>query len=264
MVQRNEEAVYAGNQPHWRMDSEALPVNSVIWLSFAAMFLVPVSDPKITPEMQVTQFMADRKKMEESTVQVLKRISDTESAKLMLSDLRKLGESKDALAKEEAALQRNPETMGIFEGKRKKFYRELADRGKETVEEYLRLSRIAGVVPLLKRDYPISQIETRLRENASVDLNYITVRTSVYRTLGGGEFPKEIDALTKDTLAGLKKPLLEANDLIDPWGRKYQYDPVGKRNDGRYPDIWSLGPLYEDDKNVKIGNWETMKKLRDE
>src|SRR5262245_10925474 len=43
--------------------------------------------------------------------------------------------------------------------------------------------------------------------------------------------------------------------LLDPWGKRYQYDPAGKRNGGKKPDIWTEDP----DKN-EIGNWQPDKK----
>jgi hypothetical protein len=38
--------------------------------------------------------------------------------------------------------------------------------------------------------------------------------------------------------------------LDDPWGNRYQYDPLGPRNGGRRPDIWTRSP-----EGKEIGNW---------
>jgi hypothetical protein len=43
--------------------------------------------------------------------------------------------------------------------------------------------------------------------------------------------------------------------LMDPWGNPYRYDPKGKRNGGKRPDIWAVTP----DK-TEIGNWPEQKK----
>lgn len=62
-------------------------------------------------------------------------------------------------------------------------------------------------------------------------------------------FPKNLEELlAKDALGG---PYLEGPDaLIDPWGRRYQYDPKGPRNNGAKPDIWTVTP-----QGIEIGNW---------
>ena len=41
---------------------------------------------------------------------------------------------------------------------------------------------------------------------------------------------------------------------MDPWGKPYRYDPKGKRNGGKRPDIWAVHP----DK-TEIGNWPEQK-----
>ena len=43
--------------------------------------------------------------------------------------------------------------------------------------------------------------------------------------------------------------------FTDPWGNPYRYDPKGKRNGGKRPDIWTVTP----DK-TGIGNWPEQKK----
>jgi hypothetical protein len=43
--------------------------------------------------------------------------------------------------------------------------------------------------------------------------------------------------------------------LLNPWGKEYEYDPKGSRNDGKRPDIWATAP----DK-TEIGNWPKKEK----
>jgi len=46
-------------------------------------------------------------------------------------------------------------------------------------------------------------------------------------------------------------PYLESRDfLIDPWGREYQYNAQGPRNETLKPDIWTVDP-----DGREIGNW---------
>lgn len=54
--------------------------------------------------------------------------------------------------------------------------------------------------------------------------------------------------LTKDEYGG---PYLKNQDaLIDPWGKPFNYNPAGSRNNGLYPDIFAIAP-----DGTEIGNW---------
>jgi general secretion pathway protein G len=66
------------------------------------------------------------------------------------------------------------------------------------------------------------------------------------------QFPPSLDVLLqKDALGG---PYLESPDnLIDPWGQKYQYDATGPKNNNMKPDIWTVVPNSNPQKTV--GNW---------
>ncbi len=58
------------------------------------------------------------------------------------------------------------------------------------------------------------------------------------------------------TLGALLGPptLLDRDEIIDPWGRPYRYDPKGPKNNGIKPDIWTVTP-----DGVEIGNWPTAR-----
>jgi hypothetical protein len=49
---------------------------------------------------------------------------------------------------------------------------------------------------------------------------------------------------------GSRPAINSADALIDPWGRPYNYDPNGPRNNGNKPDIWAVAP-----DGALIGNW---------
>ena len=65
-----------------------------------------------------------------------------------------------------------------------------------------------------------------------------------------GSFPPDLKTLTEG-----KPPIIEKRGLLDPWKKPYQYEPAGKKNKGKKPDIWTVTP----DKKVS-GNWEEKKK----
>jgi hypothetical protein len=58
-----------------------------------------------------------------------------------------------------------------------------------------------------------------------------------------GEYPPSLEAL-------VSVGTVEANNLRDPWKHEYRYDPVGRKNKGTRPDIWTVTPGKE-----VIGNW---------
>jgi hypothetical protein len=60
-----------------------------------------------------------------------------------------------------------------------------------------------------------------------------------------GDYPKELRIL-----ADGDPPLLEPSQLIDPWGKAYQYDRKGPNHNGSEPDVWTVKP----DGKV-VGNW---------
>ena len=62
-----------------------------------------------------------------------------------------------------------------------------------------------------------------------------------------GEYPRKLDELVNPPDG---PPFVEPSAILDQWSRPYQYDPTGPRNQGRKPDIWTIG---HDGK--PIGNW---------
>jgi general secretion pathway protein G len=58
-------------------------------------------------------------------------------------------------------------------------------------------------------------------------------------------------------------PYMEDANILDPWGREYQYAYPGEHNEKKKPDVWSLGPDPEDDSD-NIGNWKSEEETGDE
>jgi hypothetical protein len=58
-----------------------------------------------------------------------------------------------------------------------------------------------------------------------------------------GEYPASLDTLVDE---GAVNP----DGLRDPWKHEYHYDPIGRKNKGARPDIWTVTPAKE-----IIGNW---------
>jgi general secretion pathway protein G len=64
-----------------------------------------------------------------------------------------------------------------------------------------------------------------------------------------GNYPTSLQELAVRGSDG--KPYIEEKDLLDPFGREYQYAYPGQHSTVGKPDIWSTGK----DGNALIGNW---------
>jgi hypothetical protein len=89
----------------------------------------------------------------------------------------------------------------------------------------------------------------RYQKDDEAKANSKTLETGAesYR-LKFGEYPSKLSDLVNPPDGG--QPFVDASAINDPWGRPYQYDPAGPRNEGKKPDIWTTG---HDGK--PIGNW---------
>jgi general secretion pathway protein G len=86
------------------------------------------------------------------------------------------------------------------------------------------------------------------KDEGRTRLRTLTTACEAY-SIKRGRFPKSLEDLPeKDELGG---PYVRGADfLVDPWGRPYQYDSAGPRNNGLVPDIWTVAP-----DGTEIGNW---------
>src|SRR5437867_223568 len=88
---------------------------------------------------------------------------------------------------------------------------------------------------------------TAKADAAKAQITILGKAVDAYR-LKYAEFPANLKAL-------VEKKLVLPDAIIDPWGKEFQYDVAGKRNDGKTPDIWAVTPS-----KVTIGNWVEKKK----
>jgi general secretion pathway protein G len=70
-----------------------------------------------------------------------------------------------------------------------------------------------------------------------------------YWTDHNQNYPTDLSLLTqKDTEGG---PYIEAEGLLDPWGKQYQVDVSGQHHAGAKPDVFTTSP-----EGKVIGNWK--------
>jgi hypothetical protein len=84
---------------------------------------------------------------------------------------------------------------------------------------------------------------------AKADISNIVTTCELYK-IRLLEYPPDLDFLLTSPYKG--RPFLNSeNDIIDPWGQKYQYDPAGPHHKGEQVDIWTVDP----ETGKIIGNW---------
>lgn len=67
-----------------------------------------------------------------------------------------------------------------------------------------------------------------------------------------GDVPESLEVLLIADPNNADKPYVaNQQDLLDPWGKPYQYNPMGERNNGLFPDVWTTNP----GQTREIGNW---------
>src|SRR5262249_14735029 len=75
-------------------------------------------------------------------------------------------------------------------------------------------------------------------DRARADLNTLTLAVRTYK-LKSGANPQSLNDVLQYIAGG------DPWNLVDPWGRRYDYDPNGPRNGGKWPDIWTVSPSGE-------------------
>jgi hypothetical protein len=90
------------------------------------------------------------------------------------------------------------------------------------------------------------RLETAKVDRAKADIVALTNAVHAFK-LRTSNYPDSLEALVYPSIG---KPLIAVESLLSPWGRPYQYDPNGPRNQGKKPDIW-----IEVSSTLTIGNF---------
>jgi hypothetical protein len=102
-----------------------------------------------------------------------------------------------------------------------------------------------GLAFLAYRKFP--RVEDKREELAVIKATTLSQPCEAYK-INNDRYPDTLEDLAKPQPKG-GGPLVGADDLLDPWGQPFAYDPAGLRNNGTTPDIWVNRP------NGPIGNW---------
>ncbi len=118
-----------------------------------------------------------------------------------------------------------------------------------TLMEVLVVVAIILILASLGGYYFMGQLAESRRSEAKIQVRTLTTACKTYE-VQHSQRPTTLRTLRMKTERG--GPYLESDDvLFDPWGREYQFNSQGPKNEGLFPDIWCVDP----DTGREIGNW---------
>ena len=136
----------------------------------------------------------------------------------------------------------------------RKIERRPSDRIGFTLMEVLVVVAILVVLAGTASIFVFRYLDDAKKQRAQSDMQTLTNVCVKYK-MDNDEYPTSLNLLV--TPPDGRAPYLNSPDnIIDPWGRPYQYDPNGTNNGGLKPDIWTVTP-----DNQQIGNWMGARKL---
>lgn len=117
-----------------------------------------------------------------------------------------------------------------------------------TLMEVLVVVAIILILASLGGYYVMGQLHESRKSEAKIQVRTLTTACENYE-LNYRQRPPSLNALLQKGEYG--GPYLKNADvLIDPWGKQYQYNAQGPRNNGMFPDVWTTDP-----DGREIGNW---------
>jgi general secretion pathway protein G len=122
-----------------------------------------------------------------------------------------------------------------------------ATRAAFTLLEVLIVVAILVVLAGVSSVYVFRYLEDAKVNRCKADVRTIAKAADAYN-IQNGQLPDSLQQLVQPPTGG--KPYIEQEGLMDPWGKQYQYDPSGGRNQGLKPDVWTTTPDGQ-----TIGNW---------
>jgi hypothetical protein len=203
-------------------------------------------------EKNVEMIIEDWVKAEESLVNVLKSIKDKPSAEAALPKLtaldRLLPQSREAVKRSEPGAD-SEEGKALAE----KFGKRVEQAKKQREVEYQRLNGQLDAYRVVQDNPLIKELQEDAEDRAKSGANTLNNASEAFR-LKYSYYPSKLEELVKPPNGA---PFVLKEALTDPFGRSYQYDPAGPKNNGLKTDVWSLGPRHVKDKI--IGNWYEKK-----
>jgi general secretion pathway protein G len=100
---------------------------------------------------------------------------------------------------------------------------------------------LAGVaVPIT-----LGVLDEARKDTARTNIAHIVQAINTYRIKNQDNFPSSLEELAVDPRVGLK-----ADQLLDPWGKEFQFSPTSSHGSSDGFDVWTVAKDGE-----MIGNW---------
>lgn len=117
-----------------------------------------------------------------------------------------------------------------------------------TLLEVLIVVAILVVLAGVSSIYVFRYLDDAKEKRVKMDLETLTKACQAYEANKGAK-PESLTVLVQPGDGG--KPYIEDQEkLMDPWGKPYNYDANGGRNNGLKPDISTTTP-----DGITLGNW---------
>jgi general secretion pathway protein G len=124
--------------------------------------------------------------------------------------------------------------------------REQNPRSAFTLLEVLIVVSIIVILASLGGMYAFRAYEDAKVNEAKVKAISIAKAAEGFR-LNNGNYPNDLNELVHPPSG---RPYLAPDELVDPWGKPYQFDPAGGHNNGLKADVFTTTPTGE-----LVGNW---------
>ena len=122
-------------------------------------------------------------------------------------------------------------------------------RGGFTLMEILVVVAIIVVLAGAAVPMYMKYLEDAKLDRAWQDSVTLSHTAEAYKLQHGGNPPESLQVLTQVDENG--NAVLEPKNLVDPWGKEYQYSAQGTHGNAGKVEVWSTGKLG----NSMIGSW---------
>jgi hypothetical protein len=208
----------------------------------AFLFVLPFALPAQADEKDLDALIKRMARVYESCTSEFKAIKDGTSARARQNRLQSLGEERDQVMRTIAGLNLKAQDR---EAAQAMLTRTIQPLIAPLQAEVARVSLIPEALAVVE-DLPIvKEMATLLEDRARFQIRSVDQALQIAALRDNGVYPKKLEDAAR--YVG------DTNNLRDPWGREWQYDVAGKRNDGKKPDVWTVSPFGGGKK--EIGNW---------
>ncbi|MCI0680651.1 MAG: type II secretion system protein GspG [Gemmataceae bacterium] len=128
-----------------------------------------------------------------------------------------------------------------------------------TLMEMLIVVAIIVILASLGGYYVIGQYNEAKVSEAKVKARTISKAVDTYY-IDHGEWPTDLTLLLQKSELGKGPYLTNQNEIIDPWGKQYQYDQNGQKNI-EYGSVIAIPDVFTTTPDGRmVGNWSDTKK----